>query len=277
MERNRQKQLVEALIVAAPAPLGARQLAEIVPRLSPADARALVLELAGEYDAQQRGVELWEVAGGYQVRTRQEFAPWVRQLLKERALRLSRAALETLAVVAYRQPCTRAEIEEVRGVEAGPMLRSLVERNLVRIAGHRDVPGRPLNYATTRRFLEVFGLARIEDLPTLREAEDFMPATGEQGVLAAEALTKLGEEGVVVGEGDDAESVSGVSVAGDDGDDDGGDSDDDDGDGGDADDDDDDGGDDGDGGDGDGGGDADGGDGVADGDGDATARAHSPC
>ena len=89
-----------------------------------------------------------------------------------RALRLSRAALETLAVVAYKQPITRAEIEHVRGVDAGAVLRSLLERDLVRIAGHREIPGRPMLYATTRRFLEVFGLSALEDLPSLRDLQE---------------------------------------------------------------------------------------------------------
>ncbi len=214
MERSRRKQLVEALIAASETPLSAKRLAEIVPHLSPEKARALAQELAAEYDSEQRGVELWEVAGGYQFRTRQDFAPYVRQLLKERPLRLSRAALETLSVVAYRQPVTRAEIEQVRGVEAGPMLRSLIERNLVRIAGHRDLPGRPLNYATTRRFLEVFSLKRIEDLPTLRNIEELLPqAEGAPVALeapqsAAAGMEEQGGDGGDVGEGEDAPPAS---------------------------------------------------------------------
>ncbi len=179
-ESSRQKKIVEALIVAAPSPISAARLSEIVPRLTPAGARDLVAELSNEYDDAGRGIEIWEVAGGYQLRTRQEFAPYVRQLHKERTLRLSRAALETLSIVAYKQPVTRAEIEEVRGVDAGPMLRSLVDRELVRVAGHKEVLGRPLLYATTKRFLEVFGLTRLDDLPTLRDIDELLPAPGER-------------------------------------------------------------------------------------------------
>jgi segregation and condensation protein B len=117
----------------------------------------------------------------------------------ERPLRLSQAALETLAVIAYRQPATRAEIEHVRGVDAGAVLRSLLERQLVRIAGHREVPGRPLLYATSRRFLEVFGLAGIEDLPTMRDLAELAPeaaagGTTLSGVVGPQAAQPSGAE-----------------------------------------------------------------------------------
>src|SRR5208283_4748118 len=119
-----------------------------------------------------RGFEIAEVAGGWQLRTCTDLAEYVQALHPRRAVRLSRAALETLAVVGYKQPITRAEIEHVRGVDAGAVLRSLLERELVRIAGHREIPGRPMLYATTRRFLEVFGLSSLEDLPSLRDLQE---------------------------------------------------------------------------------------------------------
>jgi segregation and condensation protein B len=175
MERSQQKQIVEALIVAAGEPVSAARLAEVVPGLEASDVPSLVAELRGEYEAQGRALEIWEVAGGYQLRTHASVAPYLRLLHRERAVRLTRAALETLAVIAYRQPVTRAEIEHVRGVDAGPVLKSLVDRRLVRIAGHRETAGRPLVYATTKRFLEVFGLPKLDDLPTLREVEELLP------------------------------------------------------------------------------------------------------
>lgn len=206
MERTRQKQIVEALIVAAAEPITAAKISEITPHVKPAQARALVAELANEYTEQERGFEIWEVAGGYQIRTRQDLSSYVRQLQKERPMRLSRAALETLSVVAYKQPITRAEIENVRGVEVGPVVRSLVDRDLIRIAGHREVPGRPMLYATTKRFLEVFGLKKLEDLPTLREIEELLPAAADddaaeevpadaaaEGNDAAEAAAEQGD------------------------------------------------------------------------------------
>ena len=176
MDREQRKQIVEALILAAEEPISAKRLADLVPYLTPAKARELVKELTAEYADGNRGFEIWEVAGGYQLRTRPDLAPYVRGLLKERALRLTRAAIETLSVIAYKQPVTRAEIEHIRGVDVGAVIRSLVERNLIRIAGHREVPGRPMVYGTTRRFLEVFGLKGLDDLPTLREIEELLPA-----------------------------------------------------------------------------------------------------
>jgi len=175
MERLEQRRIAEALILAAAEPVSAQRLAEIVPGVRAAEVRELVSELNAEYADRRSAFEVVEAAGGYQVRTLPDFAPYLQQTLATRPLRLSQAALETLAVVAYRQPVTRAEIEHVRGVDVGAVLRSLLERRLLRIAGHREVPGRPMLYATTRRFLEVFGLPRIEDLPTLRDLQELAP------------------------------------------------------------------------------------------------------
>lgn len=179
MDRDRQRQIVEALILASPEPVSDARLAGIVPGLTPGAARTLVAELGELWQREGRAFEIWEVAGGYQIRTRPEFAGYVKQLHQERPARLSRAALETLAVIAYKQPVTRAGVEHVRGVDVGAVVRSLLDRKLVRIAGHREVPGRPMLYGTTRRFLEVFGLERLEDLPTLREIEDLLTGDGE--------------------------------------------------------------------------------------------------
>src|SRR5262245_57086673 len=193
MDREGQKRIVEALVLGAPEPVSAQKLAEIVPGLETEDARALVVELGREYEEQGRAFEIWEVAGGYQLRTRPEYASYLRLLHRERPLRLSRAALETLAVVAYRQPVTRAEIEAVRGVEADAVLKSLLDRQLVRIAGHREVPGRPMLYGTTRRFLEVFGLGRLDDLPTLRELEELLAPASEEAPAASAVASEGGE------------------------------------------------------------------------------------
>jgi segregation and condensation protein B len=190
VERDEQKRIVEALILAAREPLAPARIASAVPRLSAARARELALELKGEYDRDGRGFELVEAAGGFQLRTRAEL----------------RAALESLAVVAYRQPVTRAEIEQVRGVDCGPVLRSLLERHLLRIAGHRDVPGRPMLYATTRRFLEVFGLASLEDLPTLRDLDELVRAAGEAGAAELESGSRAAGEAHAAGGDEDEEA-----------------------------------------------------------------------
>lgn len=197
MDREEQLRIVEALVVGAPEPVSAAQLASIVPGSTPTLARELVEELNAGYREQGRAVEIWEVAGGYQLRTRPEYKGYLQQLEKDRPLRLSRASLETLAVVAYKQPATRAEIEHVRGVDVGAVLRSLVERKLVRIAGHREVPGRPIVYGTTRRFLEVFGLAALSDLPTLREIQELVPnpPASEASDEATPAHAAAGEGG----------------------------------------------------------------------------------
>ena len=187
MEREEQKRIVEALILAAREPIGAVRLGQVVPGLNAAGARAIVAELRADYDREQRGFELVEVAGGYRVRTRPELADLVSRLDLERPARLSRAALETLAVVAYRQPVTRGEIEQVRGVDCGPVVRNLLERHLLRLAGHRDVPGRPMLYGTTRRFLELFGLASLEDLPSLRDLDELVRAAAAAGSVEVES------------------------------------------------------------------------------------------
>jgi segregation and condensation protein B len=183
VEREQQKRIVEAVVLASPEPISPSRIAELIPRCNPSQVRALVKELNDEYASSRRAFEIWEVAGGYQVRSLPEFAPYLKQLQTIRALRLSQAALETLSIVAYRQPVTRAEIEHVRGVDVGAVLRSLLDRQLVRIAGHREVPGRPIVYATTRRFLEVFGLAKLGDLPALREVAE-LGAEGDEAFVA---------------------------------------------------------------------------------------------
>jgi len=163
----------------------AARLASVVPGGTPGLVRELVEELNAEYEAQERAFEICEVGGGFQIRTRMDLSEHVRALQPKRAVRLSRASLETLAVVAYKQPVTRAEIEHVRGVDAGAVVRTLLERNLVRIAGHREIPGRPMLYATTKRFLEIFGLASLEDLPTLRELEELLPSDPSGAISVA--------------------------------------------------------------------------------------------
>lgn len=169
-----QRKIVEALIVASEEPIGATKLADIVPDCTAAQIRTLVDELNAEYETQNRAFEIWEVAGGFQMRTRPVYAGYILQLQSVRPVRLSKAALETLAIVAYKQPLTRAEIEHIRGVDVGAAVRSLVERGLLRTAGHREVPGRPMLYGTTKEFLELFGFASLKDLPTLRDIQELI-------------------------------------------------------------------------------------------------------
>jgi segregation and condensation protein B len=196
MDQTEKRRIVEALILSSAEPISATRLAELIPYCKPAKADELVEELNAEYIKHGRAFEICAVAGGYQLRSLPEFAPYLQQILKTRPLRLSQAALETLAIVAYRQPVTRAEVEQIRGVDAGPVLRGLIERKLVRIAGHRDLPGRPMLYATTRRFLEVFELSRLEDLPTLRDLQELAPESALPGAPLPEGTAGGGSEEV---------------------------------------------------------------------------------
>jgi len=213
VERGEKRGIVEALVLAAQEPIAAARIAGIVPRCKPAEVRSLVDELNKAYIEQGRAFEICEVAGGYQMRTLPQFAPYLQQTLSQRPLRLSHAALETLAIVAYRQPVTRAEVEHIRGVDVGAVLRSLIERKLVRIAGHREVPGRPMLYATTKRFLEVFELDRLEDLPTLRDLRELAPEDAPSGVPLRAALGGAPPAAAGGEEAADAETADGAPDA----------------------------------------------------------------
>jgi segregation and condensation protein B len=197
MDDSEKRRIVEAVILGTPEPLSAQRVAEVVPYAKPAKIKKLVDELNAEYIAQGRAFEIVEVAGGYQVRTLPEFANQLQQIQPQRPLRLSKAALETLAIVAYKQPVTRGDVEDVRGVDAGAVMRSLLERKLVKLAGHKEVPGRPMLYGTTRRFLEVFSLESLEDLPSLRQLEELAPRaeSAEDGGAAEADLDTDSPEG----------------------------------------------------------------------------------
>lgn len=165
-----QKRIIEGLLFMAEGPLSLEQMAQLLETQDRQSLSNLLQELQAEYESQQRAFVLVEVAGGYAFRTRPELSFWLRRLRREQVTRLSRAALETLAIVAYKQPIMKAEIERLRGgIDAGGVLRLLMEKDLVRALGRRDLPGRPLIYGTTKRFLEVFDLKSISDLPSLEE------------------------------------------------------------------------------------------------------------
>jgi segregation and condensation protein B len=199
MDDSEKRRIVEAVILGTPEPLSAQRVAGVVPYAKPAKIKKLVDELNAEYIAQGRAFEIVEVAGGYQVRTLPEFANQLQQIQPQRPLRLSKAALETLAIVAYKQPVTRGDVEDVRGVDAGAVLRSLLERKLVKLAGHKEVPGRPMLYGTTRRFLEVFSLESLKDLPSLRQLEELAPRaeSSEQDEVAEPDLAMQAEGSAV--------------------------------------------------------------------------------
>jgi segregation and condensation protein B len=167
--RERLDGIVESLLFAAGAPLPLKRMVDVLAGPTAKEIRVAVERLMGEYNQSGRGVQLLAVAGGFQLRSAPDNAEYVRALLRERPSRLGRAALETLAIVAYKQPATRAEIEAVRGVDCDSAITTLLARKLVKIAGRKEAVGRPLMYATTSEFLEVFGLNDLTQLPALKE------------------------------------------------------------------------------------------------------------
>jgi segregation and condensation protein B len=164
--------VIEALLFASETPLTAERMAEILPDTEKKEIVPLLEGLMREYEARGGGICLQEVAGGFQFRTRTDLALWIRKLKAGRPAMLSPAAMETLAVVAYRQPLVKSEIDRIRGVDVSGALKGLLEKKIVRIVGRKDVPGKPIIYGTTRKFLEIFNLRDLSELPTLRELKD---------------------------------------------------------------------------------------------------------
>ena len=191
--------LLEGLLFAMSAPVPVARLTEA---LDGPDRRQVLRSLAlleARLEDEGRGLRLCRVAGGYQLRTLAEHGPWIRRLLGGKPPRLSRAMLETLAIVAYRQPCTKPEIEAIRGVDVDAVLSTLLERRMVRIVGRKEAPGRPILYGTTKDFLEVFSLPDLEALPPLRELGELAEA------FAANAATTEDGEGQVAATAPDAD------------------------------------------------------------------------
>ncbi len=189
---------LEALIFAAEGPIGVGALRRAFPRVTPAQIAAAVGEINANLEATGRPYEIAEVAAGYQFRTRPRYAEVILAAAPDRKIRLSRPALETLALIAYRQPLTRPEIENLRGVDCGAVVKSLLERDLVRIVGRRDAPGRPALYGTSATFLATFGLRNLSDLPALREIEAIVAAPAEElpadeGALESDSAESSGE------------------------------------------------------------------------------------
>jgi len=170
MPENNIKYAIEAMLFASEKPFTLEQLRQALDNLSPQEVRKVVEELRTELEQNNRGIRIAEIAGGFQMITASNFAPFLKKLFKDRhADRLSKQALETLAIIAYKQPLTRTEIELLRNVNVDGVMKSLLDKNLIRIAGRKKTPGRPIVYGTTRQFLEHFGLKSLEDLPKIEE------------------------------------------------------------------------------------------------------------
>jgi len=171
MEDNNLKSAVEAIIFASEKPVTLEQIKKVLGNLDTASVRKTIDELKSEYETQNRGFRITEIAGGFQMNACTVFAPFLKKLFKERNVdKLSKPALESLAIIAYKQPLTKAEIESLRNVNVDGVMKNLVEKNLIRISGRKKVAGRPFVFGTTRQFLEHFGLKSLEDLPKI---EDF--------------------------------------------------------------------------------------------------------
>lgn len=166
------KPIVESLIFAAEEPLTLRKLTDIIEGVDSAQIQEAITQLKNDYDVQGRSFQIEEIAGGYQLFTRPEYYEWIAKLRKKSGeTKLSQAALETLAIIAYKQPILRANLEAIRGVQSGQIIRLLMEKDLVKVVGRDESLGHPLLYGTTKKFLEYFGLKDIKDLPKIEELE----------------------------------------------------------------------------------------------------------
>ena len=196
MDQSEIKHVLEAALLGAGRPLSLDQLSSLFAKRSAPERKTLrdaLNDLASDYEG--RGIELKEVGSGYRIQIRSSMSEWLTPLWEERAPRYSRALLETLALIAYRQPITRGEIEDVRGVAVSTnIVRTLLERGWVRVVGHRDVPGKPAMFGTTKEFLDYFGLKRLDDLPPLSDIKDLDDLNVELELPQASPQTDLLDE-----------------------------------------------------------------------------------
>jgi len=200
--------IIESLLFVAETPLSQDQLKAAIPEAEPGQIQDAVLALKQAYEAKAGGFYIHEVAGGYQFRTRPAYKEWIRRLLQPKPPKLSKPAMETLAIIAYRQPVLRTEIEQIRGVNSGNSIRLLMERGLIRVLGRREIPGRPLVYATTPKFLETFDLKNLKDLPSLKEIDELQSRLAkpqQQEIVFGDARsTEIGPSADDADTGDDS-------------------------------------------------------------------------
>lgn len=202
--------IVESLLFVSEHPVSEGQLRKVLSEFENPIIKKAIAKLKSDFN-EGRGMRLEEVAGGLQLRTVADHAPWIKRLVDSRPVRLSQAALEVLAIIAYRQPITRAEIEAVRGVAVNPnIVRTLLERNWVRVVGHREVPGRPELLGTTREFLDYFGLRTLAELPPLAELRGLEEITPQLNLPVG--LTAGGADEGAAGEGAPVETAAEMQV-----------------------------------------------------------------
>lgn len=194
MDREQLKSVIESLLFMSDCSLSLDRLTGVIGGVDKGEIHSVIEGLQSEYETQRRGFRLVEVAGAYQLRTPKENAEWVKNLFRGKATRMSRPTLETLAIVAYKQPITRVEIEQIRGVSVEGILSTLLERQLVRMVGRKDIVGKPFLYGTSREFLELFNLKDLTELPTLKEMDEItLPEIPEQDVLPLEGEGEAGQ------------------------------------------------------------------------------------
>jgi segregation and condensation protein B len=188
MDADALKSIVESLLFVADEPVALARFAEVIEGPSKSEIASALDQIRADLEADCRGVRLVEVAGGFQLRTPKENAAWVKKFLGGRSARMSRATLETLAIIAYRQPITKAEIETIRGVDVDGVVNTLLERNLIRAVGRKDVPGRPFLFGTTGEFLQLFNLKDLSDLPALKDLDQItLPEPASDGFVDEKA------------------------------------------------------------------------------------------
>jgi segregation and condensation protein B len=214
------KRIVEALLFASPDPLSITRIRSIVPGVEAEQVTEVLNSIGQDYVDQGRSFQIVEIGGGFQLTTKSDYSIWVGKLLESKSKqKLSKAALETLAIVAYKQPVLRSAIEGIRGVNVDGVLRTLMERDLVRMVGRGEGPGRPLLFGTTRDFLMRFGLSRLSDLPKMEEIEELVGEKSAEGEQVSDEIAALvGEKsaggGDVSGESAEGEEVPEESDAG---------------------------------------------------------------
>ena len=174
MNETSLQQIVESILFVSDSPLSLERLYSLLEEFDRESIRDAVTAITADCTLAKRGIELVQVAGGYQFRSRSECADYIRRLKKLKPARFSPSSLETLAIIAYRQPVTRSEVEYFRGVDSGGVLKTLLDKKLVKIIGKKDIPGKPLIYGTTKEFMETFSLKDLASLPTLREIEELV-------------------------------------------------------------------------------------------------------
>jgi len=222
MDNSFQISTIEALIMASSEPLPARKIAELVDGFSPARVGQAVASLNSRYMESGNSFRIREIAGGYQIYIVPEYAGFVQELFsRRRKLRLTRAALETLAIVAYRQPVTRVDIEQIRGVASDGVLHNLVEKNMITIRGRAETVGKPLQYGTTDEFLKFFGLNSLDDLPKMSEIEELVGSEGAESEIElnleddsdnGNGSRSVAQDAAATSSGDEAAEGSGIIV-----------------------------------------------------------------